>query len=73
MKPDERDTVEDAIHALEGTLERFLTLFYGAGRDTDLRDELLAMEAQIERALNAVGVKSRFPLPPLKKEEDKKR
>lgn len=73
MKPEDRSTIEDAIHALQRTLGRFNDLFYGAGRDTDLRDELLAMEAQIERALNAVGVKSRFPLPPLKKEEDKKR
>lgn len=54
MDDETRDKLWRAMRDLGRARDRFFIHYSGAGRDTDLRDELLVMEAAVKRALELV-------------------
>ena len=57
MDDETRDKLWRVMAELGRARDRFFIHFSGAGRDTDLRDELLVMEAAVRRALDLLGVR----------------
>ena len=51
MDDETRDKLWRVMAELGRARDRFFIHFSGAGRDTDLRDELLVMQAAVRRAL----------------------
>lgn len=54
MDDETRDKLWRVMAELGRARDRFFIHYSGAGRDTDLRDELLVMEAAVKRALELV-------------------
>lgn len=55
MTEQEKDKLWAIMRDMGMARDRFFVYFSGAGRDVDLRDELLKMEASVKQALNVLG------------------
>ncbi len=59
MTQKDRQKICDALVRMEEAYQNFDVLFSGAGRDTDLRDELLKMQWHLQDCLAVFGLERR--------------